>query len=562
MEPQPLVSVITIFHDEERFLAEAIESVLAQTYPNWELLLCDDGSADASTEIARRYAAEHPERIRYLHHPEHANRGMSATRNLGLTHATGELVSFLDGDDVWVPEKLTRQVRLLQEHPEAGAVYGRLHVWHGWTRRPEDLARDYIQPLGGAPDTLVRPPDLLVRFLQDDVFTPSGLLFRREVLEEVGGYEESFRGMHEDGIVLAKICLRWPLYASGESWYKYRQHPDSCCNREIAAGRDRTALRAYLEWIDRYLSENGYDGMEAAAVVAGLLRRDAADQASRAAAGRSSSAGGALRKAREIADRIIPMGLRSWVGLLALGSRRRPPPAGWVHMGSLRRTAPISRFFGYDRGRPVDRHYIEGFLDANRGDIRGRVLEIGDDGYTRRFGGDRVQRSDVLHARAGNPEATLVGDLCTGEGVPEGAFDCVILTQVLPFLWDVPGAIATVRRALAPGGVVLVTVPGISQISRHDADHWGDFWRFTSQSMRRLFEAAFPPQHVRVATYGNVLSATAFLHGIAAHELRPRELDEHHPDYEVTIAVRATNPGPEHLEHLEHLDRSERRVDS
>lgn len=538
---QPLVSVITIFHDEERFLAEAIDSVLAQSYDAWELLLCDDGSSDGSPELARRYAAEHPARIRYLEHPGHANRGMSATRNLGLRHARGELVSFLDGDDVWVPEKLTRQVELLRQNPSAAAVYGRLHVWHAWTRREADLARDYTQPLGGPPDTLVEPPELLIRFLRDEVYTPSGLLFRRDVLEEVGGYEEEFRGMHEDGIVLAKICLRWPLYASGEVWYKYRQHPDACCAQAIAEGRDRAALWAYLRWIDGYIARNGHRAPEVAEVVSELL--NAEEESGVGGWRRRSSAAfhAALKRARELGDRLVPMRLRGWVGLLTHGAHHAPP-AGWAHMGSLRRTTPISPFFGFDRGRPVDRYYIESFLALHRDDIRGRVLEVGDSAYTRGFGDERVTRSDVLHAREGNPEATLIGDLCSGEGIPEGAFDCMILTQVLPFVWDVPGAIATARRALKPGGVLLVTVPGISQISRHDAERWGDFWRFTSQSIRRLFEAGFPRDLLEVKVFGNALSATALLHGLAANELRRKELDESHPDYEVIIAVRAERP--------------------
>jgi glycosyltransferase involved in cell wall biosynthesis/SAM-dependent methyltransferase len=540
MTAQPLVSVITIFHNEERFLAEAIESVLAQTYPRWELLLCDDGSSDGSAAIAREYAERHPDRIRCLQHPGNANRGMSATRNLGLAHARGEFVSFLDGDDVWVPEKLTRQVHLLRMQPMAAAVYGRLHVWYAWTRHRPDLARDYVQPLGGPPETLVPPPELLVRFLRDDVYTPSGLLFRRAVLEDVGGYEERFRGMHEDGVIMAKICLRWPLYASGEVWYKYRQHPDSCCNRAIAAGRDGAALIAYLEWLEGYLEEQGRNG-EVGEVVRELLDR-ARDVAAASRAGRIRKAlGTALRRGREIGDRVVPAQVRSWVGLLTHGSRHTPP-SGWVHWGSLRRTAPISSYFGFDRGLPVDRYYIEQFLAACAPDIRGRVLEIGDRSYTEHFGGARVEISDVLHARVGNPAATLVGDLCTGEGVPPAAYDCIILTQVLPFVWDVPAAIRTVAAALRPGGVLLATMPGISQISRHDADRWGDFWRFTSQSVRRLFEDVFPRRHLELSVYGNALTATALLHGIATRELRPQELDAAHPDYEVTICVRAVRP--------------------
>jgi hypothetical protein len=540
----PRVSVITIFHNEERFLAEAVESVLDQTYPHWELLLCDDGSTDGSPEIARRFAAEHPDRIRFLQHPGGANRGMSATRNLGIRNSNAEFISFLDGDDVWVREKLERQVRLADRHPQAAAVYGRLHVWYGWTRNRDDLARDYIQPLGGEPDQLVHPPELLIRFLRDDVFTPSGLLFRRDVLEAVGGYEESFRGMHEDGIVLAKICLRWPLYASGEVWYKYRQHPDSCCIQEIAAGRDRAALLAFLDWIRTYLRSNGMHTSEVANVVDDLISAEhvAAKESVGARARGLARAG--LRRTREIADTIVPLRLRGWVGLLTHGAHHSPP-AGWAHLGNLRRTDPISQHFGFDRGQPVDRYYIEAFIAAHSSDVRGRVLEIADRSYTVRFGGAQVEHSDVLHARPGNPDATLVGDLCTGEGIPEAAFDCIILTQVLPFVWDVPAAIATVKRALRPGGVALVTAPGISQVSRYDADRWGDYWRFTSQSLRRLFETEFPPDHVQVEAYGNALAATAFLHGIATHELRRRELDARHPDYEVTISVRAVRPPDE-----------------
>jgi glycosyltransferase involved in cell wall biosynthesis/SAM-dependent methyltransferase len=540
----PRVSIITIFHNEERFLAEAVESVLDQTYPHWELLLCDDGSTDGSPGIARRFATEHSDRIRFLQHPGGANRGMSATRNLGIRNSTAEFISFLDGDDVWAPEKLERQVRLAERHPQAAAVYGRLHVWYGWTRNPDDLARDYVQPLGGEPEQLIQPPELLIRFLRNDLFTPSGLLFRRDVLEAVGGYEESFRGMHEDGIVLAKICLRWPLYASGEVWYKYRQHPDSCCTREIAAGRDRAALLAYLEWIRSYLRSSGMGTSEVEHVVDDLIRAEQAEakESLRARARRTARTG--LRRTREIADRIVPPPVRRWVGLVTHGGHHTPP-AGWAHLGNLRRTDPISPHFGFDRGQPVDRYYIEAFLAAHRSDVRGRVLEVADRSYTMRFGGPNVEHSDVLHARAGNAEATLVGDLCSGAGIPESTYDCIILTQVLPFLWDVPAAIATVRRALRPGGVALVTAPGISQISRYDADLWGDYWRFTSQSLRRLFEAEFSPDHVQVESYGNALVATAFLHGIATHELRRSELDARHPDYEVIITVRAMRPPDE-----------------
>ena len=237
----------------------------------------------------------------------------------------------------------------------------------------------------------------------------------------------------------------------------------------------------------------------------------------------------------------VPMALRQRIRMF---SRRWLvwPPLGWVRFGCLRRLTPISSRFGLDRGLPVDRYYIESFLKRNEVDIRGRVLEIGDPTYTKRFGGSHVTRSDVLHAVSGNPAATVVGDLTTGLGIPQNAFDCIILTQTLPFIYDVRSAIQNVYVSLKPGGVVLASVPGISQISRYDMDRWGDFWRFTPLSARRLFQEAFPEEAVSVESYGNVLTAVAFLHGLVTEELRASELAYNDRDYPVIITIRAQKP--------------------
>jgi SAM-dependent methyltransferase len=214
------------------------------------------------------------------------------------------------------------------------------------------------------------------------------------------------------------------------------------------------------------------------------------------------------------------------------------PPVGWVRFGSLRRVTPISRSFGYNRGLPVDRYYIERFLNVQAADVRGRVLEIGDNSYTYRFGGNRVTKSDVLHVAEGNPEATIIGDLATADHIPSNTFDCIILTQTLHLIYDVSAAVATIQRILAPNGVALITFPGISQIS---LDEWSKrwYWSFTTLSARRLFSEAFPINNVRIEAHGNVLAATSFLYGLAAQELRRRELDVHDPQYEVLITVRA-----------------------
>lgn len=239
--------------------------------------------------------------------------------------------------------------------------------------------------------------------------------------------------------------------------------------------------------------------------------------------------------ARSLARHYLPHGLyremmRSW-----RRTRRAAQPVNW---GNLRRDTPLS-WFGFDRGLPIDRFYIELFLNSYRPDIRGRVLEIEDDGYTRKFGASAVERSDVLYAAPGLPGATLTGDLASGAGVPSEAFDCIILTQTLPFIYDIHGAIQHAYRALRPSGVLLLTVPGITRTSRPDMERWGDYWRLTSLSTRRLLEEAFAPEHVNVQAYGNLLTAVGFLYGMAAEELTPAELGRVHPDFEVLIGARA-----------------------
>ena len=220
-------------------------------------------------------------------------------------------------------------------------------------------------------------------------------------------------------------------------------------------------------------------------------------------------------------------------------AKRKTEPVDW---GSFRRLKPFSPVFGSDRGQCIDRFYIERFLDKHAADIHGRVLEIAEDMYTRRFGGDRVSRSDVLQVPPGGRRATIVGDLTTGAGLEATLFDCVILTQTLPVIYDVTAAVKTLHRILRPGGTILATVPGISQISRYDMDRWGDYWRFTTLSMQRLFETVFPGDAVSVRSHGNVLVAVAFLQGLAVEDLRPEDFESDDPDYQLLITVRALKP--------------------
>jgi Methyltransferase domain len=213
-----------------------------------------------------------------------------------------------------------------------------------------------------------------------------------------------------------------------------------------------------------------------------------------------------------------------------------------VNWYNLRTTKPISRVFGLDRGQPIDRYYIESFLENNSGSIKGKVLEIADNKYTKKFGGKNILESEVLHAVDGNPKATIVGDLATGQGLPENTFDCFIITQTLQFIYEFHSAAGNVVKCLKPGGVALITVAGISQISRYDMKRWGDYWRFTDKSLTMLFEQYVPKENIKIKTYGNVLSSVAFLHGLASDELTREELDYVDQDYQMLITAVINKP--------------------
>ena len=214
------------------------------------------------------------------------------------------------------------------------------------------------------------------------------------------------------------------------------------------------------------------------------------------------------------------------------------PPVGHVDMGQLRRTRPISRQWGFDRGLPVDRWYIERYLGERSADIHGRVLEVGSAHYTRQFGGDRVECSEVVGPSPG-PGITMCGDLSREADFDPDIFDCVVLTQTLSFIYDVPAVIRTLYRILKPGGIVLATTGGITKIGRKEMDTFGHYWSFTSASASRAFSDVFGAQNVEVDTAGNVLSAAAFLYGLAAEDLTRAELEDVDSDYEVIITIRA-----------------------
>ncbi|MEA5567040.1 glycosyltransferase [Anabaena sp. UHCC 0399] len=550
------MSIITIFLNAELFIQEAIESVFAQTYKNWELLLVDDGSTDGSTVIAHEYAKKYPEKVRYLEHEGHQNRGMSAARNLGIRNAIGEYITFLDADDVWLAQNLERQVAILYTRAEAGMVYSNTQYWYSWTGNPEDTQKEFcdeVAELTKKPNTLFKPPTLLTLFLQNGGAVPCtcSLMVRREILEVIGGFEERFRGLYEDQVFYAKVCLKAPVFVANECWAKYRRHPNSCCSITQNTEQEYEGRFFFLTWLEKHLTEQGVKDSEVWQAlqeqllpyhypVLSKLTKRAQHFVERMSFNFKNLILMNKKQLKQIAQQTLPSPFHRWLGSQLFGEKYRPP-TGMVNFGSLRRLTPISRDFGYNRGLPIDRYYIENFLERQANDVQGRVLEIGDASYTRRFGGDRVTQSDVLHVIEGNPEATIIGDLTNADHIPSDVFDCVVLTQTLHLLYNMQAALATLYRILKPGGVLLVTVPGISQVVKCE---WGDdwCWALTAQSAQLLFEEKFPKTNIQVETHGNVLAAIAFLQGLAVKDLRQKELDYQDDEYQVLITVRTVKP--------------------
>ena len=251
------VSIITPFLNAGPFIEESINSVLAQTYGDWELLLVDDGSTDASTEIASRYAAAHPGKVRYLSHEHRRNRGASASRNLAARYAQGEYLAFLDADDVYLPQKLEVTVPILDAHPEVAMLYAATQYWYSWSGRREDADRDWIwRKYGAQPDTVIEPPRMLLQFLENGGTVPcmGSVLVRRAAVESVGGWEESFQRICTDQVFHAKLCLNFPVMIVDVCLDKYRQHENSSCQTVARAGQLDAAFERYLTWLNSYVS--------------------------------------------------------------------------------------------------------------------------------------------------------------------------------------------------------------------------------------------------------------------------------------------------------------------
>jgi len=268
----PLVSAVTIVRDGERFLAEALDSIFGQTYSNLELVIVDDGSTDRSAEIAERFVRVVPDRVRLVRHADGGTRGMSAARALGVRTAQGDLIGFLDADDVWLPDKIAEQVAILDAHPSAGMVYGRTQMWFSWD--PKAARSDYFYDLGVVPDRLYPPLRLLPQLLENRVQSPTtcNALIRRDAYEEAGGFETPFSSLYEDQVFFAKLYLHSATYVSSRLWARYRRHEANEPRGRFSYVRYYHERRPFLEWLAECLGDAPVNGDVGAMLAAELAR--------------------------------------------------------------------------------------------------------------------------------------------------------------------------------------------------------------------------------------------------------------------------------------------------
>ena len=546
---RPRISVvIPTFQRREQVLA-ALASLSVQRFDQpWDVVVVVDGSTDGTAAAVRAAPLPVP-----VHVVEQPNGGLSRARNAGAAAATGELVLYLDDDMEAHPDLLCEHDRA--HRLGADVVMGRIPM-HPDT--PDTLTADlttmYVDGLHGQLGDQITD----VRWNQ---LVGGQMSVARQVVLDSGGFDPDCFGVEdwELGYRLARAGHRLVYNPDAISWQRYTvSHTDLVEKYRRNGAADAAMVAKHPELADAVFVEawrrQGRAGQ--VAKVAGLHAPAALLAVVHRAALSAVARGGRGLVARRLLG--LSNTVAYWQGVRATGAvaiggdlrgrararlrpqvhrlRRLRAPARW---GNLRRRRPFTDNFGFARGTPVDRRYIEDFLAAHRADIRGDVLEVGRALYTHRFGAPGV-RSHVVDVDPANPTATIVGDLQAPGVLGAEAFDCIVLTQTLQYFDDPPVGLATVVAALRPGGVLLLTAPSLSPVDSES--YLRERWRFTPAGVRDVVSRAAPGASIEVTAHGNLVVATAFVQGLAAEDLRPDELDVTDERFAVVVTARVQRP--------------------
>ncbi len=533
----PLVSVVITCFNHAKYLGIAIESVLNQTYTHWELVVIDDGSTDATAKVTALY----PD-VRYIYQQ---NAGLSAARNTGLKESEGAFIVFLDADDRLLPNALETGLATILRHPECGLTFGA----HRFIDQ-EGKVQGGIQVC----DFYMEMEPLLSLLKRNFIGMHAAVMYSRAALEACNGFNPSLKSC-EDYDVYFKIATKHPIRYHHHIIAEYRKHEDnmsgdfarmlktslSVLNRHKRSVPDQEKYRQAYQKGQIFWKQ--YYGKPLFKAFKYNLRKGNYLQSMRQFKVLMMHAPSAITMSKKkkmlslygLLLRIFPALLP---GLLeAKRTRRKVPNKGDVLWGDLDRVKPISLHFGYDRGnQPIDRFYIEGFLYRHRHVIKGNVLEIGERLYTEKFGREQVENSHIFHVDHQHPDATYTGDIASAADMPAAYYDCVIFTQTMQYIYDFEGAISQIHKILKPGGVLLLTVPGLSPISR---DQWSELWlfNFSSAALKKMFTTKFESESIVFESYGNVKVATAAMYGLAAEEIQPEDFTYQDPLYQLVNTV-------------------------
>ncbi|MBK0401907.1 glycosyltransferase [Adhaeribacter sp. BT258] len=525
----PLVSVIIPCYNHGAFLPDALESVRRQDYPNLEIIVVDDGSTDNT-----RTVAENSPKVQYIYQ---TNKGLSAARNAGIRHSKGQYLLFLDADDWLLPGAIKTNANYLQQYTDLAFVSGaheKVYVANGriLDEKTTVSASHYEHLLQG-----------------NYIGMHATVLYDRRIFDQFL-FDESLPNC-EDYDLYLKIARHHPVLHHTEKIAAYRLHNSNM------SGNIPGMLQGVLKILDRQKPHLKTD-TEKNALKKG--RRNwknyycqALLEQLKTGTNKSKAATTIIWHRPELlfkhlvtrrktmlktfVKRNAPDFSLRWLHKMGL-SKNHVPAVGQVAFGDFSRTTPFSKCFGYDRGGPVDRYYIENFLALESENIKGRTLEIGDNAYTMAFGKTRVTKSEILHVNDKNPQATIIGDISHAPQIADNSFDCIILTQTLHLIYDFDAAMQTCHRILKPGGTLLLTVPGITPI---DQGEWKEtwYWSFTDKAVQKLTTKTFPEGKAKISSFGNVFAATAFLYGMGLPEVPRHKLDHHDPHYQVIITLKA-----------------------
>ena len=531
---KPLVTVIIPCFNQGRFLGEAIASVQKQGYPKIEIVVIDDGSTDDTRKVAQSYA-----NVKYYYQD---NAGLSAARNAGVACSNGLFLVFLDADDILYPHAIEVNLKLLIQNPQWMFVSG-----------AHDKVDEWLYPLNADEKSTPVTENHYRELLQGNyIGMHAAVMYRCRVFDHYK-FDTTLNAC-EDYDLYLKVTRQCQVGSHNTKVAAYRHHTRNMSSdyvrmlrqvlkvhrRQLPLLRDvveKTAWRRgagiWKHYYAQLLYKQCFVNIEKDAQWPSVAEMKMLISTPR------RFKDFVLKKIRyntfQVLKRSLPDPLLKWLHQAGIYRKYTPPP-GKIQPGDFNRLTPFSADFGFDRGGAIDRFYIESFIQENQHRVGGKVLEIGDNEYTVRFGGLNVLQSDILHVDQGNSRATYIGDITDVPQIPTAEFDCIIFTQTLHLIYDFRSALQTCYRILKPGGCLLLTVPGISHI---DKGEWRDYWlwSFTDTSIKKLMTETFNGSSVNVKTYGNVYVAAAFLYGMGLPEFKKDYLFHHDPSYQVIISA-------------------------